>query len=645
MSIVFFALAIVCMGVAHFIRVLRWELFVSIYEKPDRKRLLASLAFGYLINYFVPYKLGDIFKGFFAGWKMKSGKALGLSTVIVDRYLDVFAVGLIFTVLFFTRKGLNQSLYSSSRFYLILFGILVAVTVIVYALRGVLKKLIKWFSGLFNDRIEVSILTFAWALILNFKDIFLKIKKVRLIAYTVMMWGVYILSYFLFALSYSSIGEEKDWIDIFMMLFGENGLKASTMVASLFSGDFSGGHIYMLIYMMAPLLLIIMVSLIMRRKADDGSKEERYLKLLPQMNAHERLVFLDKYFSNESRDYIANYLKINHNISIVRDYSAGSNATTILCVDEKGMFFRKYAFGEAGEKLFEQIEWIRANSAYLPLPEIIRYEKNEMYCYYDMPYSARVVGMFEFIHSMPIEESWRILREIFGKLETSIYRKNVSKADKKTIDDYIEKKVRKNIRIIKENKRFRSLLEYDDLIINGKTYHNLGYYEKMLSEENLSRIFADDTISVIHGDLTIENIVCMRDEKQEYDFYLIDPNTGNLHDSPFLDLAKLLQSLHGGYEFLMAVKNVTVEGDRINFIYAGSHAYSEIFERVMDYLNEHYSKEQVRSIFYHEIVHWLRLMPYKLEKDIRTAPVFYAGLLMVLNDINDRFSERKNEQG
>ena len=60
--------------------------------------------------------------------------------------------------------------------------------------------------------------------------------------------------------------------------------------------------------------------------------------------------------------------------------------------------------------------------------------------------------------------------------------------------------------------------------------------------------------SDIHGDLTIENLICRRESEKEKDYYIIDPNTGNVHDSPNLDYSKLLQSLHGGYEFLMNTK-------------------------------------------------------------------------------------------
>ncbi len=132
MNYVFLVAAVLLMSAAHFVRVLRWELFVKIYEKPDKKRLLSALSLGYALNYFIPFKLGDVVKGLFAGHRMKNGKALGLSTVIVDRYLDVFAVGLIFLILFLTNRG-NEALLSESRFYLIFFGALIIATVLIYA--------------------------------------------------------------------------------------------------------------------------------------------------------------------------------------------------------------------------------------------------------------------------------------------------------------------------------------------------------------------------------------------------------------------------------------------------------------------------------------------------------------------------------
>ena len=50
---------------------------------------------------------------------------------------------------------------------------------------------------------------------------------------------------------------------------------------------------------------------------------------------------------------------------------------------------------------------------------------------------------------------------------------------------------------------------------------------------------------------------------------------GNLHDSKYLDYGKLLQSLHGGYEFMMKTGAVSVSKNRVDFISARSAAYDE----------------------------------------------------------------------
>ena len=143
----------------------------------------------------------------------------------------------------------------------------------------------------------------------------------------------------------------------------------------------------------------------------------------------------------------------------------------------------------------------------------------------------------------------------------------------------------------------------------------------------------------MHGDLTIENIICI--QGNEDNWYLIDPNGGNLHESPFLDLAKLLQSLHGRYEFLMMVKNVNISGNSIEYMFTGSEAYQNLYKKYKNYLFERYSMTEVKSIYYHEAIHWLRLMPYKIRKNPHTAIVFYSGMLMILKDIEDIFEEKK----
>lgn len=632
-------IAIVLVCLAHFIRTLRWELFVKTYEKPNTKNLLQSLSIGYFINSFIPFKAGDLVRAWISGRKMKNGRGFALATVIVDRYLDILVVGILFAI--FSAFNLDSA--DSVWFYMFLAVGVLAVTLLVYILRGYVKKILKNIAGIFNARIEIRLLRFFWSLIWSFKDIFKKISKTRLLLETLGMWILYLTSYYCFAAFLSHQGSNMNWLDVFYMLFTKNSIHVGSLGAiTVTQGMLNTQMIWTGIYLFAPIVILFVISLCLKSK-NDGSvdSEESYLNLIPQLDEDERRNFLETYFSNERREYIESYLKINQNILIIRDYSAGSNATTMLCMNNGKNFFRKYAFGADGDKLYQQIEWLQRFKDIIPLPDIMQYQKKDNFCYYDMPYDSQAVGLFDYAHSMPKENAWKFIKKATECLENSLYKVNQRPADKATIDEYIKSKVNKNLDKIMNAKYLKRLMEYDEIIINGRSFHNLPYYLPYLSEEHLYDIFKNDTYSEIHGDLTIENIICTRNADGDDDFYIIDPNTGNVHDSSNLDYGKLLQSIHGGYEFLMATKNVSIERNRINFVFTKSEAYTYLYDMLDKYMREHFEEERVKSIYYHEIIHWLRLMPYKIEKNGKRVLLFYAGMLMVMYDVVNNFEEEK----
>lgn len=632
-------IAIVLVCLAHFIRTLRWELFVKTYEKPNTKNLLQSLSIGYFINSFIPFKAGDLVRAWISGRKMKNGRGFALATVIVDRYLDILVVGILFAI--FSAFNLDSA--DSVWFYMFLAVGVLAVTLLVYILRGYVKKILKNIAGIFNARIEIRLLRFFWSLIWSFKDIFKKISKTRLLLETLGMWILYLMSYYCFAAFLSRQGSNMNWLDVFYMLFTKNSIHVGSLGAiTVTQGMLNAQMIWTGIYLFAPIVILFVISLCLKSK-NDGSvdSEEAYLNLIPQLDEDERLNFLETYFSNERREYIESYLKINQNILIIRDYSAGSNATTMLCMNNGKNFFRKYAFGADGDKLYQQIEWLQRFKDIIPLPDIMQYQKKDNFCYYDMPYDSQAVGLFDYAHSMPKENAWKFIKKATECLEKSLYKVNQRPADKATIDEYIKSKVNKNLDKIMNAKYLKRLMEYDEIIINGRSFHNLPYYLPYLSEEHLYDIFKNDTYSEIHGDLTIENIICTRNADGDDDFYIIDPNTGNVHDSSNLDYGKLLQSIHGGYEFLMATKNVSIEKNHINFVFTKSESYTYLYSMLDEYMREHFTQERVKSIYYHEIIHWLRLMPYKIEKNGKRVLLFYAGMLMVMNDVINNFEEEK----
>ena len=74
MTAVFLLLAsVLLLLLGHLFRILRWEQFIRIYERPMRGAMLRGMAGGYAVNFLLPFHIGDIFRAWFTGRKMKNG--------------------------------------------------------------------------------------------------------------------------------------------------------------------------------------------------------------------------------------------------------------------------------------------------------------------------------------------------------------------------------------------------------------------------------------------------------------------------------------------------------------------------------------------------------------------------------------------
>ncbi len=639
MNLTLMLCSIVLLMCGHFIKIIRWSRFIKLYECPQTGTLLRAMSLGYALNFVLPFKLGDLFRAYYSGKRMKNGVGFSLATVIMDRFLDVLAVTVLFAVIYFSYDD-RALVLDSARFYFIATAVILAGLVLVRSFSTGIKRLTMVTCSVFNDRLKLKSERFFWSLINTFRDL-RRVNIWMVLLETVLMWALYIGSYALLGLFMTRGGSEYDLVEIIITLFSRSNLDLSALKAAAYSSAVLREQVIIAVYLLLPpaLLFLLTVSKRFRSAPLPGAAPDgQYQSVLPQIEEADQLSFLDDYFSAKRPEHIKRFISINRDISIIADCSSGSNASTILCMDRDEVFYRKYAFGEDGDKLADQLIWLKAHSGALPLCEIIRDEHNSDYCCYDMRYRSDAVGMFQFIHSHPICASRDVLLSVLAAVRGGLYTVNRRPADVDIIDRYIALKVDANLELIRASRELHELLGFDTLVINHREYRNLPALLPMLSPEHLREVFSQDCCCDIHGDLTVENIICT-DGGDGTGFYLIDPNTGNLHDSEFLDYAKLLQSLHGGYEFMTKTSAVSVAGNRVDFIFTRSTAYDELFAALREYLNNSFSPAEVKSVFFHELVHWLRLMPYKLRKDPKRAPMFYAGLVMVANDVYDWFEK------
>lgn len=633
-GIIYLFFAIILLTIGHFLKSKRWKNFVDIYEKTDEQNLNRSLAIGYILNFIFPFRLGDAFRVIYSGKKMKNGMTFSLATVLLDRYIDIIVIGLIFS--FFVLFGVDDKIiFESAIFYISLAFFSLLVALVSYILNKQVKNFIMKIANLFNERIKFKIQKVFWAFITIFKDMLFNLNKLKLMVLTLVMWGAYFSSYFFVSLALTNFGNEIELLDLLLIFFSKNNLELSSMSSIIkLTGIYS---ICAFIYLLIPLIILLCYSF--KRKHENNEKIKR-LELLPQLNAQEKMSFLDIYFTGKNREYINNYLKINRDIVVVNDCSAGSNAKTILCINEDEIFYRKFAFDEESIKLKEQVEWLNKYSKTLPVTDIKRVEKLDKSLYYDMPYKDTSINYFNYIHSHATDENWKILKRILNDLDNKIHKYN-QKVAKESIKEYLDEKLINNLRSLNNYKIFRELSKYDFLVINGKKYKNLKMFEKYFSFEYIYEIFKNDYVSDVHGDLTIENIIYSKENKGNY--YLIDPNPNNVLSSPYLDYSKLLQSLHGGYEFLLGIKNVEVSGNVINYLFIKSNAYYELYNKYVKFLKEKFSDEAIRIIYFHEIFHWVRILRYKVT-DYTKFILSYSRLIIILNDIIDMYGVDNDEK-
>jgi hypothetical protein len=108
-------------------------------------------------------------------------------------------------------------------------------------------------------------------------------------------------------------------------------------------------------------------------------------------------------------------------------------------------------------------------------------------------------------------------------------------------------------------------------------------------------------------------------------FYIIDPNPDNIFNTPLIDLSKLMQSLHLGYEGLnRGGKFSSISENKIDLILSRSHAYSALHDYLKELIISQYGIDTLREIYFHELINYLRLTPYKIRKDPAMGLTFFA---------------------
>ena len=613
--------------IGHLFRAIRWGLMLPEGSLQNRFSLLFSISIGYAVNFYTPYHIfGEIFKVVSLSLSSKISPLVVASSVLIERLIDVLCVCL---VLIFYIKFLD---IDANKIQILLFGIATAssatlVLIILCYKNSFIRRLIWTVLSIFGTTIQFRIIECIWVL---FSTLESALKNYKFYMYTSLMWGSYLISYKFLAeaIGYKTI---ESIFSIFLIPISSQDLTAKhgrfeEFALTIFSlAPVFPVIFYGLVKLKFPVIAIISMNL--QKKITGQIADGRYPKFEFEHH-HDYKNYIRSYFKNNNTLMELFNTVILYKYRILKFYNGGSEAVIALLQDGDNIFIRKFAISEAAKKLKSQSDWLKMNSntSVANFVKVIKTESTENYFSYDMRYIAGATDFYLYIHS----SSRNNYSNVFGRVLSDLYEYHQANdrgvASNHEIQQYLEQKAVLNAKFVLGE--IRKTFPGNTLIINNKKFQ-ISNFEILMDQKWLTEQVISKNVAMIHGDTTIENIIV--NSSLDLSFFFIDPNPDNIFNSPKIDFAKLMQSLHLGYEILHEDNQVRIGSNSIEANIFQTAQYQELFSQLKLFILEKFGETGLREVYFHELINYLRLTPYKFIKDKEIGFKFFACTCILLD--------------
>ncbi len=623
-------IAIGLLFAAHVARAMRWAaLFPKKHSGTRRKSLLIGLGIGYAVNALIPLRIGEIVRGIVVSRLNRIRLAEVIATIVAERVADLAVLALIISA--FAPRSSNPGFASATA---LLFALAAGLALLgAMLVRGStrVRRALWLVAGIFNDGIRIAVTDFIWSTTEMLVGGTLLRWKFTLA--TVGMWSLYGAAYGVFGLS---VGQRL--MDVVAAMVEQ------PLRALVFDGAWAtGGQNSFAIFALAPVLIILLLEPLIRTAKVSRATRPLHRLIHTGRSSHDARSerfnvpmgyadFLRSLFSGENRAVSGFGLDAIDDCIVHKFYHGGSDALTALVETDQRLVIRKFAAGRAALKLKEQVDWLRGHaSTPLPLVEIIADRKGDGSYSYDMPLLPEAIDFYDAIHLQTQGQNQANLQRVFTQID--ILHRGTAVASDEIVARYLAEKAAANANAIATFAK--SHLGTADVTINGST-HNWSEWGLLTDPKWLAAQVRQRGTTSIHGDLTIENIILAPTLPDG--LYVIDPNPDNIFDTPLIDWAKLMQSLHLGYEGLNRGVAFKVSAGALTLPDIRSEAYAVLHRMLESEICVRFGDDGLRETYFNEIVHYLRLTPYKMRQSPERGLAFFAATALLLQRYQARFA-------
>ena len=321
------------------------------------------------------------------------------------------------------------------------------------------------------------------------------------------------------------------------------------------------------------------------------------------------------------------------NIKIIKNLKGGSLSKTIVIKKNNKKYVRKLVDIENNREYgfyrwFSQLKKLQRLNSIFPsiFPKVLSSGVINRYYYFDIKYFEKSKNCYEYLsHEKNKKKIILLLNKILSNL------KKINEFTYPSIPGshniYFKEEIKRRINLFKLDSKGKDFLKYKYYKFNGYSVKNsINKILLWLENNNLNFFLTRECYT--HGNLTLENILYIPHSKK---IIFIDPYEENFVDSQHQEISQLMQSCNSNYEILSNSRLDIKE----NIIKSNFNIPKgvEIFNVYLDkYIKSKYTKDEIKIIKFYEMAQFIRMLPFKLKSNSKSAKLFIVIAMKIFNE-------------